>query len=214
MIFKRKRSLYFIAPAVALIALVYFAHPFFLETLGSYFVVEEPLEPASAIVVLSGEVPFRAMEAAGLYREKWAPKVVLTRGVRREEDSALEALGLTLQGQDVLNREILLRSGVPAAAIVILPRRVDNTLDELKTVTHDLALPEGAALIIVTSKAHTKRTAKIWNYVTQGKSKAIIRWARGDPFDVHRWWKERRFSLEVARESLGLLNYCLGFPMG
>lgn len=212
--FRRKHFLYFIAFAVALIALVYFAHHFFLETLGSYFVVEKPLEPASAIVVLSGEVPFRAMEAAGLYRERWAPKVVLTRGMRREEDFALEALGLTPQGQDVLNRQILLRSGVPAAAIVILPRRVDNTLDELRTVAHDVASPEGAALIIVTSKAHTRRVAKIWNYVTRGKSKAIIRWARGDPFDIHRWWKERRFSLEVARESLGLLNYWMGFPMG
>lgn len=214
MIFKRKRSLYFIASVAVLVTLVYFGHPFVLAAVGSYFVIEDPLEPASAIVVLSGEIPFRALEAAGLYREKWAQKVVLTRGIRSKQDYAIEALGLTPTEQHIFNREILLRSGVPSASIVVLPRGIDNTLDELKTVTRELAPHPGAILIIVTSKVHTRRVAKIWNYLTRASSKAIVRGARDDPFEVQRWWKDRGFALGVVRESLGLLNYWMGFPMG
>ncbi len=39
---------------------------------GSWLVVRDELAPSAAIVVLSGEVPFRAMEGADLYNQGWA----------------------------------------------------------------------------------------------------------------------------------------------
>jgi uncharacterized SAM-binding protein YcdF (DUF218 family) len=46
---------------------------------GRWLVVQDPLQKAHAIVVLSGRMPIRAIEAAQLYREGLAPQVWLTR---------------------------------------------------------------------------------------------------------------------------------------
>ena len=46
---------------------------------GKWLVVEDPLEHAQAIVVLSGRMPMRALEAAKLYNAGYAPEVWLTR---------------------------------------------------------------------------------------------------------------------------------------
>src|SRR5713226_9786570 len=48
-----------------------------LRLVGAFLVVEGELEPAAAIVVLGGTVPFRALAAADIYRAGWAPTVVL-----------------------------------------------------------------------------------------------------------------------------------------
>ena len=70
-----------------------------------------------------------------------------------------------------------------------------------------------APVILVTSKYHTRRVRLTWNYVTNGRSRAIVRAAAQDPFDPARWWRERRFVLAVVREYLGLVNYYAGFTV-
>ena len=44
---------------------------------GRWLVDPDPLQHARAIVVLSGRLPFRSMEAAEVYRQGWAPEVWL-----------------------------------------------------------------------------------------------------------------------------------------
>src|SRR5712692_2289684 len=57
---------------------------------GGWLVVEDPLEHADAIVVLSGRLPYRAIEAAQLYSRGFAPEVWLTHpGGMREEMARL-----------------------------------------------------------------------------------------------------------------------------
>jgi hypothetical protein len=73
--------------------------------------------------------------------------------------------------------------------------------------------PNSAPVIFVTSKTHTRRVRLLWHAVAGGRSRAIVRPARQDPFDANHWWRERRFALEVVREYLGLLNYWAGFPV-
>jgi len=42
---------------------------------GRWLVVEDPLDKAQAIVVLSGRIPMRAKEAARLYKAAYAPQI-------------------------------------------------------------------------------------------------------------------------------------------
>src|SRR5260370_41882838 len=60
--------------------------------LGRWLVVEDPLVKAQAIVVLSGAMPLRAIEAAKLYREGYAPKIWLTHST--EPGETLEEMGI------------------------------------------------------------------------------------------------------------------------
>lgn len=195
---------------VALVAALY--QPI-LRKLAAVLIVDDSLEPAAAIVVLCGHLPFRAMEAANLYREGWASRVVLIRQGPAEERQALQALGVTAPDEADLSREVLIRLGVPPSAILIPQEGVrGGTLEELQIAAQAIR-PNGAPVILVTSKTHTRRVRLTWRYVTGGRSHAIARAARQDPFDSSRWWRDRRFAMAVVREYLGLLNYGLGFPV-
>jgi uncharacterized SAM-binding protein YcdF (DUF218 family) len=135
---RKSRTVCFGALLLAVIVLATFARVPILRTLGSFLVVEDPLREAGAIVTLGGGPPFREMEAARLYRAGWAPFVVLVRAARREESKVFEDLGITLGEKWELSREVLMRLGVPAAAIVVPDDEVAGTLEELQAVWDEL----------------------------------------------------------------------------
>jgi len=184
-----------------------------LRRVGAYLVVEDVLEPASAIVVLGGSAPLRALEAARLYKDGWAPRIILIQSQRKEDFYAFESLGIDFIEDHEYDNEALLRSGVPEDAVMVIEEEVENTLSELRAVLR--ALPEDTTLIIVTSNYHTRRTASIWTYLTDGQVKGLIRWSRSDTsFDTTTWWKNRRSIRFLVNEYLGLINFWLGFPLG
>lgn len=197
--------------AAVLLGVLYMGHPLLLRGLGSYLVIEESLERVPVIVVLAGEAPFRAMEAAELYKGGWAPKIILTGGKKDEAYYALESLGIKPPDY---NREVLLRLGVPNDSVLLLNDEVENTVQEVDAVIRLVRANRWNHAIVVTSKTHSRRSAVIWNYLSQGNPKAIIRWAKGDPFVVDGWWEKRGFAFVVLREYLGLMNFWLGLPMG
>jgi uncharacterized SAM-binding protein YcdF (DUF218 family) len=214
MLFLRKRRpLWLGAVLLAAMVLVGFAHVPILREVASFLITEDSLEPAAAIVILGGHLPFREMEAARLYRAGWAPGVVLVRGARREEWKALQDLRIEAKEGWELSREVLIRQGVPPSAILLPEEEAEGTLEESQAAFRALKT-ENRPVILVTSKFHTRRARLTWNYVTEGRSKAIVRAADQDPFDPARWWRERRFVLAVVREYLGLVNYYAGFPVG
>ena len=181
--------------------------------MGSFLVVEDPLRPAGAIVALGGDPPFREMEAAKLYRAGWATRVVVVRGARREESKTLQDMGIEVGETWELSREVLIRQGVPASAILVPKDEAEGTLEELRAVYRALGSKD-APVILVTSKYHTRRTRLTWHHVTGGRSRGIVRASSQNPFDPSHWWRERRFVLSVVREYLGLINYYAGFPVG
>ncbi len=117
--------------------------------------------------------------------------------------------------QHEYDREALLHSGVPEDAIMVIEEEVENTFAELRAVLRSLNPPKETTLIIVTSNYHTRRTAAIWNHLTDGQVKGLIRWSRSDTsFDTTTWWKNRNSIKYLVNEYMGLINYWLGFPLG
>ncbi len=213
---RRSRSFIYLGLGViGLCVLAYLVHPIVLRSVGAYLVVEDVLEPASAIVVLGGRAPLRALEAARLYKDGWAPKIILNQALRRETFYALSSLGIDLVEEYQCEREALLHSGVPEDAIMVIEEEVENTLAELRAVLRSFYPPKETTLIIVTSNYHTRRTAAIWNHLTDGQVKGLIQWSRSDPsFDTTTWWKNRNSIKYLVNEYMGLINYWLGFPLG
>jgi uncharacterized SAM-binding protein YcdF (DUF218 family) len=179
---------------------------------ASLLIVEDSPEHAAAIVSLGGKLPFREMEAAKLYREGWAPHVIIVRAAPSAEAEMLRALEIKSPQEWELSGEVLRQQGVPVSAIVIPQDEGIGTLEELQAAYAAISMKD-APVILVTSKYHTRRTRLIWNYVTQGRSRPIVRAATGEPFDTERWWQTRRSALAVVREYLGLINYYVGFPI-
>ena len=183
----------------------------FLLCLGRWLVEEDPLEKAQAIVVLSGRMPLRAMEAAKLYRNGYAPKVWLTRPT--EPGAALEAMGIPYVGEDFYNSRVLMHQGVPEDAIRVLQPPILNTADELSAVSAALGEERVSRVIIVTSKVHTRRVRILWHRIAAGRGQALVRAAAADHFEPGRWWRTTGDALDVVREFLGILNAWAGMPL-
>jgi uncharacterized SAM-binding protein YcdF (DUF218 family) len=181
--------------------------------IAQWLVVADPLEPARAIAVLGGRVPFRAMEAASIYREGVAPEVWLTKEVVRAEEQALGRLGVAVVRDEVYNRAVLERLGVKPEAIRLLGDGVWNTVDEVRLIAGELARDGGDRVIIVTSKAHSRRVRATWAAIVGVSPKAIVRYAQDEPYGARSWWRNSRDALDVSREVFGLMNVWAGFPV-
>jgi uncharacterized SAM-binding protein YcdF (DUF218 family) len=178
---------------------------------GRWLVVEDPLAKARAIVVLSGAMPSRAIEAAKLYREGYAPEVWLTHSM--EPGKTLEEMGVPFSGEDNYNKLVLIHEGVPQEAIHVLEPPIVNTADEIKVVAATLARTKSEGVILVTTKVHTRRVGLLWRRLAPGQGRAIVRAASSDPFDPRHWWRTTSDALDVLREVLGLLNAWAGLPL-
>jgi uncharacterized SAM-binding protein YcdF (DUF218 family) len=184
-----------------------------LSALGRWLVVTDPIDKASAIVVLVGAMPFRAMEAATLYRQGLAPAVWVTQEDRSPRDAALLRLGIRPPHDHEYSREILVRMGVPSSAIRVLDPPILNTMQEIDLLARELRRAGGPRVILVTSKAHTRRVRATWWARVGDSPAAIVRAATDDDYDPERWWRRTGDVFAVSREALGLVNVWMGFPV-
>ena len=179
--------------------------------IGRWLVLQDPLVHADAIVILSGHLPDRALEAARLYGAGYAQQVWISQGLSPAE--GLKTMKIVYLGEDFYNEKILLAKGVPVDAIRILERPSANTQMEVREIREFLRQNNLSSVIIVTSKAHTRRVRAIWKKLAGSDARAIVRFANDDPYDGAHWWRHTQDGLDVVRESLGLLNVWAGFPL-
>jgi uncharacterized SAM-binding protein YcdF (DUF218 family) len=178
---------------------------------GDWLVSEDPLQKGQFIAVLSGGMPFRALEAARLYHAGYAPKVLLTHP--SEPAQAMEALGIPYLSEDDYDSQILIHEGVPKDAIAILSPPIRNTADEMAAISGSLPRRADQTVIIVTSRVHTRRSRILWHRLHQGPGRALIHSVSDDPFNPRRWWSNTDDTMAVVREIMGILNAWAGLPM-
>jgi uncharacterized SAM-binding protein YcdF (DUF218 family) len=179
--------------------------------LGPWLVVDEPLARSDVIFVTDGRTPQRVLEGAALYHEGWAPRVALTLP-RDPVPEEVRRLAGDVSPQDRASR-VLLRRGVPEAAIVRLDRVVENTRQELQAYFEQARRQGWRRVIIVSSPYHTRRIRLVWSAQFERDVPAIVRVTRYEPVDPSRWWRARRSLEDVAHEVFGIANVLLGSPI-
>ncbi len=178
--------------------------------LGEWLVVEDPLMTAHAIVVLSGGMPDRALEAARLYHQNAAAQVWVSQPVSPAVEMA--QMNIAFVGEDFYNQRVLMAQGVPSDAIRLVQGPSANTEEEVQAIARDSRRDQDRKLIVVTSKPHTRRVRLIWHRLVGEAPQLIIRYVRDDKFDAGHWWRNTQDALDVVREWLGIANAWLGFP--
>lgn len=205
---KRANRAWRIALAVLVILAISWA--IVARHLGSWLVVQDPLEHSGAIVVLSGGLPYRALEAAKIYREGMAPEIWVTRSWH---SPAIDELIPDFNGEEFYSERILIREGVPATSIKLLEPVVVNTEEEVRIIAEQMRASGISRVIIATSPPHTRRVRAIWTEVAPKGFEAIVRPASMEPYDAQHWWRNTKDALDVTREMLGLLNAWAGLPL-
>lgn len=192
----------------ALLALAIASLPL-LSAAGRFLVEDDPPRHVDAIVVLAGSYPDRILEAAALYRDGWAPRLILC----REPDNAgfrkLRDLGVRVPRPVELNRAVAEQLGVPADAITVLDRPANSTVSEADAVLAYALGRDYRSLLVVTSKYHTHRAAMIYRHLAGGHIDVLVRAARDDPFQPDGWWRDRASARRVAIEYQKLLTFLL-----
>jgi uncharacterized SAM-binding protein YcdF (DUF218 family) len=178
---------------------------------GRWLIRQDPLRPAGVIVVLSGDMPWRAEEAARLFRLGDARQIWVSRPDFPAAE--LQAMGIQYLGEDYYNRQVLLRSGVPETAIRVLPEGVVDTQQEVVEIAREMSRAGETTVIIVTSPQHTRRVKVLWRKLVGDHPTAIVRAAFQDPFDKDHWWHNTRDTYSVVREWMGLMNAWAGLPV-
>lgn len=149
-----KRARRFDVPARVPLA----AWPFAAWVAARALIVDCELERADAVVVLAGSSTYRerARHAAGIYARGRAPLVILTDDGQRSGWSAEKQTNPLFHERAA---EELLKSGVPAGRIRVLPGVVTSTHDEALRV-REFAEREGARSLLVVTAAYQSRRAR------------------------------------------------------
>ena len=183
---------------LALVIFVFFLylvrHPVF-RFIAESWVVEDPLNKADALIVLSDDNFYadRATRAAELYRQNLAPTVVAS-GVRLRPYAGISEL----MTHDLVER------GVPKERVVPFPQDADNTREEAEALK-TLARQKGwKSVIIVTSNYHTRRARYIFRKEFPADIKVAMASARDADFDPSNWYEHRRARQRFEHEVLGL----------
>jgi uncharacterized SAM-binding protein YcdF (DUF218 family) len=209
---RRRRALNGVLLAVLLVvAVAAIFHRPLLRLAAEVLVVNDPPQHADAIVVVAGGTPSREAVAADLFREGWAPRVVVSRPYMPPEVRELNTLGVRPLDLQAEARVTLEKYGVPADRIVSLGVTVMTTEPEL-AVVHDWARAAGdRRVILVTSSAHTRRVQVIWSRESrQSHIEGLVVAAPSSEFAIDDWWHRRRAAEALLHEYLGLLAIYLG----
>jgi uncharacterized SAM-binding protein YcdF (DUF218 family) len=191
------------------IALALAAYAF--VNIGRFFTREDPLQNADAIAVLAGTRMNRPLEAADLYQQGLAPRIVLTRALPEQSFATLASKGITLPADADTARAVLQMLGVPHDALIVPDRIHDNTAQEGQTL-RQLAMANGwHRLIIVTSRYHLRRARFAVRRELRGTGiEVMMHGSRYDDTNPDRWWTSRADWRWVLTEGPKLVAYELG----
>jgi uncharacterized SAM-binding protein YcdF (DUF218 family) len=181
---------------VVFCAAIYLARHPILRFAGESWVVEDSLDHADALLILSDDNFFadRATRASELFRQKRAPLVVASG--RRLRPSA---------GIAELMEHDLIERGVPKDRIVRFPHDADNTREEAQALASLVSEHNWHTVIVVTSNYHTRRARYIFRRVFPSSVSVRVASARDGEFAADHWWENRRSLKEFTRELAGMV---------
>jgi uncharacterized SAM-binding protein YcdF (DUF218 family) len=183
---------------VAFLAVVVGAVWLLLEG-GRFLQHEDPLEHADAIFVLAGTRLERPLEGVDLYKAGWAPLIVISPGRTEPAERLVRARGIPYALESEMQRDTLIKLGVPASAILANDGFVDNTASEANLVRDLVIAHHWHRVIVVTSKFHVRRAGFAFRRGLAGTgAQPLMRASHYDSSDPANWWRTRadlRFAL-------------------
>lgn len=196
-----RRSLLLVTLAgLSLALLAYGAMRPLLGALGRYLVVDEPRQAAEAILVQSGSVPDRIMEAVDLYQAGLAPRIILSREAPAAGLAALRARGGDMPDRHDMNVAIATQLGVPVEAIATVDGFASSTRSEAEIVIPYLRRAGLHRVLLVTSKLNARRAGIIFRALAGNDIRFTVCASRYDTYDPGTWWRHRVFLRRVVFE--------------
>lgn len=189
------RLLFLLCFVCVLFALYLVRHPF-LRLMGGFWIVDDSPTHADAIVMLGDDnySADRAARVAQLYKAGWAPHVIASGRYLRPYASIAE-----LEEHDLEDR------GVPAAAIVRLAHRAENTRDETAAIAQLISAHGWKRILLVTSNYHTRRSRYLAERQFPPGTELRVIAAPDSDYDPQSWWRTREGLKIFSHECVGMI---------
>jgi uncharacterized SAM-binding protein YcdF (DUF218 family) len=178
-----------------LCALLYFLRTPILRQMSASWIVEDALERADAIIILSDDnyLAQRATRATELFQRGLAPLVVASGRQLRPYAGISELMEKDLKAR-----------GVPKNAILRFPQSTDSTIEEAGALSELAAKRGWKRVIVVTSNYHTRRARYIFRRVFPAGTDVRVAASVSDEFDPGEWWKKRSGRKRFFTELVGM----------
>jgi uncharacterized SAM-binding protein YcdF (DUF218 family) len=178
-----------------LCAVLYLARAPLLRFAGEEWIVEDPVEHADAIVLLSDDNFYadRATRAAELYRQGIAPVVVASGRRLRPVASLAE-----LMQHDLVER------GVPKERILKVEQDGEELREEASALARLAGEKKWKSVVIVTSNYQTRRARYVFTHIFPHGVRVGVASARDGDFNPADWWTKGKSINQLMQEMGGL----------
>jgi uncharacterized SAM-binding protein YcdF (DUF218 family) len=178
-----------------------------LRGAADLWIVSDPISRADAIVVLGGGLETRPFIAAQMWRRGLADKILISQSP--EEPAA--SIGV-MPSHSELNRQILLKLGVPANAIETFGTANKNTRDEAVALREWTKRNAASAFIIPSEIFSARRVRWIFRHQFFGTAVSIEVPSFEPPSYTRRdWWKTEQGLIAFQNEVLKYVYYRLKY---
>ena len=201
---RRSRWLAALALALVLGGTLVLTRSLWLPLPARALVVRDRPEKAALLFVLSGHLIWRAPLAARLYREGYAPRVLVTGS--GTSDYFLLLSGESLTDAEVAGR-VLARLGVDPAAMVLVKKGGTSTYEEALILRDYVDTHAIGSVIVVTSNFHSRRARWIFGKVLGTRPVDLAFVEAETTFTAGDWWRREEGLITVANEYTKLVYY-------
>jgi uncharacterized SAM-binding protein YcdF (DUF218 family) len=164
------------------------------------------------MILLMGSIPDRVLEAADLYKERKAGKLIIV-----EEYMgaflALESKGVHIISNTQQCRSAAIALGIPPDSITVLPGFAQSTQEEALIVRQYLNSKTGIkAITLVSSSCHTRRAAWIFSKAFEKASLPVTVYSSPSRYTQYSgiaWWKHKEEIQVVIQEYVKMLDFLL-----
>lgn len=177
---------------------------------GVWIARDDGPEHADALVLLMGGIADRVLQTADLYSGAVAPRVIIvteSMGAYR----ALEGRGIRLISNTDQVRNSLIRLGVAADSIVILPGDARSTMEEAEAIRKylesDIRID---TLVLVSSAYHMRRAGMIFEAALRKSGREMTVLCSPSDYTNFRargWWKHKEEIQAVISEYIKIGSF-------
>jgi uncharacterized SAM-binding protein YcdF (DUF218 family) len=196
--------------AILAAAALSMTHARLLAAAGRWLDVGERPVAVDYVLPLSGDCNSRPFVAAAMYRAGLAPKIIVPRPGRGDNDGS----GADLAHEEIY-RQVLLKLGVPQRDIIMLDGENHTTFDEAQRLRHFLAEGGPKSVAIVTNDLHTRRTRWTFEHVLRGTPHQLhFVSAPVADYQADVWWQAREGATAYPCEMAKLAFYWFYYGPG
>lgn len=180
---------------------------------ADFLLVPDSLKKSDCIVLLQGDLYPRAKMAAELYKEGYAPAIIVSPLRDGETGNSVYyyfdklVLGITAVNGFLVTEKSLAYFGKDMQGVYFDAKDCTSTYEEAGEARRIMKEKGFRSLILVTNTYHMRRALMIFSYVFRGSGVEISHVTAPHPiFNPSRWWTKETDVEMISREYLSMIH--------